>query len=146
MAVRKKALPAKNSVIGNTIESAVSNLAAALEKADKAVSVRSLESKKLMTETRRLKKRRLTQMGRKKRAIAADRKNSTADTRKAVKTATTELATTNKALLKSTAARRIVLDELSGLKVNQKRLSAYVKGIAAADRALAKSRKKKAGP
>jgi hypothetical protein len=145
MAVRKKALPAKNSVIGNTIESAVSNLVAALEKAGKAVSTRSQESRKLMIETRRLKKRRLTQMSRKKRAIAADRKNSTADTRKTVRTATAELTATNKALLKTTAARRIVLDELSGLKLNQKRLSAYVKGIAAADRALAKSRKKKTG-
>lgn len=143
MAARKKALPTRSVVIANTIESAVANLESALQKANAAVTARSIESKKLMTEARRLKKRRLAQLGRKKRAMAANKKDSTAATRKAVKTTTSELAATNKALVKSTAARRTVLQELSDLKESQKKLKVYVKGIIAADRTLAKPKRKR---
>ena len=82
-------------------------------------------------------------MGKKKRAIAADKKNSTVDSRKAVRTITSELNTTSKALEKATASRQAVLEELSGLKQSQKSLSGYVKGIYAADRAIARASKKK---
>jgi hypothetical protein len=82
-------------------------------------------------------------MGKKKRAIAADKRNSTAESRKAIKTITSELAATSKALLKATTVRQGVLEELSGLKESQKMLSAYVKGIYAADRVIARSKKKK---
>jgi len=81
-------------------------------------------------------------MGRKKRAIAADRKNHTADSGKLVRTATSELAATDKALLKTTAIRQSVLAELSGLKESLKMLSVYVKGINAADRQLAMKNKR----
>jgi hypothetical protein len=142
MAVAKKTI-AKNSAIASSIETSVYNLEVALEKADKAVAVKSAESKKLLTEARRLKKRRATLMGKKKRATAANRKNSTGETRKLLKSVTSELAATNKVLLKSTAARQAVLEELSGLKESQKTLAAYVKGITAANRAMAKSKKKR---
>ena len=133
----------KNSVIANSIESSVYNLEDALEKANKAVTVRSAESKKLLNETRRLRKRRTTQMGKKKRAIAADKKNSTADSRKAVRTITSELTATGKLLLKATATRQAILEELSGLKESQKMLNGYVKGIYAADRVIARAKKKR---
>ena len=133
----------KNSVIANSIESSVYNLEDALEKANKAVTVRSAESKKLLNETRRLRKRRTTQMGKKKRAIAADKKNSTADSRKAVRTITSELTATGKQLLKATATRQAILEELSGLKESQKMLNGYVKGIYAADRVIARAKKKR---
>ena len=133
----------KNSVIAKSIESSVYNLEDALEKANKAVTVRSAESKKLLNETRRLRKRRTTQMGKKKRAIAADKKNSTADSRKAVRTITSELTATGKLLLKATATRQAILEELSGLKESQKMLNGYVKGIYAADRVIARAKKKK---
>lgn len=133
----------KNSVIANSIVTSVNNLEVALENANKAVTVRSAESKKLLNETRRLRKRRTTQMGKKKRAIAADKKNSTADSRKAVRTITSELAATSKASLKATATRQAILEELSGLKQSQKMLSGYVKGINAADRVIARSKKKR---
>ncbi len=144
MAVTKKKPLTKNSVIANSIESAVYNLEVSLEKADKAVTARSSESKKLLNESRRLRKRRATLMGKKKRAIAADKKNSTGDSRKAVRTITSELAATRKVLDKATTIRQAVLEELSGLKASQKILSAYVKGIYAADRAIARSKKKTA--
>lgn len=143
MATTNKKPVTKNSVIANSIESSVNNLEAALDKANKAVTARSAESKKLLNETRRLKKRRTTQMGKKKRAIAADKKNSTADSRKAVRAITAELTATSKALVKATATRQAVLEELSGLKQSQKMLNGYVKGIYAADRAIARSQKKK---
>jgi len=132
----------KNSVIANSIESSVNNLEVALENANKAVTVRSAESKKLLNETRRLRKRRTTQMGKKKRAIAADKKNSTVDSRKAVRTITSELTATSRDLVKATATRQAILEELSGLKQSQKMLSGYVKGIYAADRVIARSKKK----
>lgn len=143
MAVRKKKPVTKNSVIAKTIESSVSNLTDALEKVEKSVTVRSSESKKMMSETRRLKKRRQSQMGKKKRAIAAEKKNSSGDTRKAVRSIQSELVATNKALVKVTATRQIVLEELSGLKDSQKKLRAYAKGIAAADKQMARKPKRR---
>lgn len=142
MAASKKPVT-RNSVIASSIDSAVYNLEAALEKADKAVVVRSAESKKLLNESRRLRKRRTTQINRKKRAIAADKKNSTGDTRKAVRAVTSELNATNKAITKTSSARQAVLEELAGLKDSQKMLSGYVKGIYAADRAIERAKKKK---
>lgn len=134
---------ARNSVIANTIDTAVYNLETALEKANKAVTVRSAESKKLLNESRRLRKRHATQMNRKKRAIAAEKKNSSADTRKAVRVASSELNATKKAIQKTTTTRQAVLEELAALKESQKYLGAYVKGIYAADRMIAKASKKK---
>jgi len=143
MATTKKNPVTKNSVIAKSIESSVYNLEDALDKANKAVTAGSTESKKLLNETRRLRKRRTTQMGKKKRAIAADKRNSTVDSRKAIRTITSELTATSKALVKATATRQAVLEELSGLKQSQKMLSGYVKGISAADRVIARSKKKK---
>ena len=142
MAVKQKTPVTKNAVIANTIASSVSNLKLALEKADKAVSERSSESKKLMIETRRLRKRRIAQMGKKKRAIAANKKNPSVDSGKAVKAIKSELAATDKVIVKTTAMRQAVLEELSGLKQSQKTLSAYVKGLNAADRAAAVKNKR----
>jgi len=143
MATTKKNPVTKNSVIAKSIESSVYNLEDALDKANKAVTAGSTESKKLLNETRRLRKRRTTQMGKKKRAIAADKRNSTVDSRKAIRTITSELTATSKALVKATATRQAVLEELSGLKQSQKMLSGYVKGISSADRVIARSKKKK---
>ena len=143
MAAKKKKSVTKNSAITKIIDSSVTSLVTALENVDKAISAVSKESKKLLNETRRLKKRRTTQMGKKKRAIAANKKKSSGDSRKAVRSTKSELAATNKILAKVTAARQYVTEELSGLKESQKMLSAYVKGIDAADRKIAKSKKKK---
>ncbi len=143
MATNKKKPVTRNSVIANSIDTSVYNLEVALDNANKAVTVRSAESRKLLNEIRRLRKRRATQMGKKKRAIAADKRNSTVDSRKAVRTITSELNTTTKAIAKATPARQAVLEELSGLKNSQKMLNGYVKGISAADRVIARSKKKK---
>ena len=143
MAVTKKQPVPRNAVIANSISTAVYNLEIALEKANTAIVARSAESKKLMNESRRLRKRHIAQMNRKKRAIAAEKKNSTAEARKAVKVAISELNTTKKSIEKTTAARQAVLEELNGLKQSQKYVKAYVKGIYAADRMIASSNKKK---
>lgn len=142
MAAKKKISLVKNSAIANSIESSVSNLMTSLDKVDKAVAAGAKQSKSLMSEGRRLKKRRASLVGKKKRAVSANKKNSTGDSRKAVKAATSELATVSKDLAKSTAARSAVITELSGLKTSQKTLAAYVKGIVAADRVLARPKKK----
>jgi predicted nucleic acid-binding Zn-ribbon protein len=143
MAASKKKPVTRNSVIAKSIDTAVSNLEAALEKANKAVVVRTAESKKLLNESRRLRKRRMAQMNRKKRAVAADKKNSTGDTRKALRVVTSELNATNKAITKATTTRQAVLEELAGLKDSQKKLSGYMKVIYAADIAMERSKKKK---
>lgn len=144
MSARRKKSVTRNSVIAKTLESSVSNLVDALEKVDKAVTIRSSQSKKMMNETRRLKKRRLTQVGKKKRATVAVKKNSSADTRKALRSITSELSATKKALVKATVARQAVLEELSGLKESQKKLRAYVKGISVADRRMARPKRRRA--
>lgn len=144
MSARRKKSVTRNSVIAKTLESSVSNLVDALEKVDKAVTIRSSQSKKMMNETRRLKKRRLTQAGKKKRATVAVKKNSSADTRKALRSITSELSATKKALVKATAARQAVLEELSGLKESQKKLRVYVKGISVADRRMARPKRRRA--
>jgi hypothetical protein len=141
--VTRKKTVTKNSVIENTITSSISNLRLALENTNKAVADRTSESKTLMLESRRLKKRRIAQMAKKKREIAADRKNHTVDSGKAVRTATSELTATDRMIVKTTATRQAVLSELSGLKVSQKILAVYVKSINAADRALAAKKSKK---
>lgn len=142
MAASKKKPVTKNSAIAGSVETSVSSLETALDKVNKAVSANAKESKKLLSESRRLKKRRTSLMSKKKRAVAADKKNSSATSRKAVKATKSELTATNKVLVKTTAARQAVTEELSGLKDSQKKLSAYVKGIMAADRKLAKPKKK----
>jgi hypothetical protein len=149
MAVAKKKPATNNAAITNTIASSVSNLRTALESTGKAVSERTSASKKLMLETRRLKKRRIAQMSKKKRAVAANKKNQTVESGKAVKAVATEIAATDKLLVKTTATRQTVLAELSGLKENLKTLSAYVKGLNAAELSLArknKSRRRRAKP
>ena len=143
MAASNKKPLTRNSVIANSIDNAVYNLEVALEKVDKAVVVRSAESKKLLNESRRLRKRRTTQMNKKKRAIAVDKKNSTGDTRKAIRAITSELNATNKAITKASSTRQAVLEELAGLKDSQKMLSGYVKGIYATDLAIERAKKKK---
>jgi GTPase SAR1 family protein len=143
MAVTKKQPVAKNAVIANSINTAVSNLELALEKANKAIAARSAESKKLMNESRRLRKRHIAQMNRKKRAIAAEQKNSNVETRKAVKATIAELNATKKSIVKTTASRQAVLEELNSLKQSQKYVNAYVKGIYAADRVIERANKKK---
>lgn len=144
MSARRKKSVTRNSVIAKTLESSVSNLVDALEKVDEAVTIRSSQSKKMMNETRRLKKRRLTQVGKKKRATVAVKKNSSADTRKALRSITSELSATKKALVKATVARQAVLEELSGLKESQKKLRAYVKGISVADRQMTRPKRRRA--
>ena len=142
MAAKKRATVTKNSVIANSIEASVATMMTSLNKVDKAVAVSAKESKKLLAESRRLRKRRASLLGKKKRAIAANKRNSTGDTRKAVKSTKAELAKVTKEAAKSTAARAAVTTELAGLKSSQKELAAYVKGIAAVDRKLAKPKKK----
>ena len=133
----------RNSVLTKTIDTSVYNLEIALDKANKAVTARSAESKKMLNESRRLRKRRITLTNKKKRAVAADKRTSTADSRKLIRTITSELNTAKKQLDKTTTARQAVLEELSGLKASQKMLNGYVKGIYATDLAIERAQKKK---
>ena len=67
MAASNKKPVARNSVIANSIDTAVYNLETALEKVNKAVAVRSAESKKMLNESKRMRKRHSTQINRKRR-------------------------------------------------------------------------------
>jgi len=141
MAAKKKVV-VKSAAIERTLETSVDNLVTALEKADKAIKSRSAESKKLVTESRRLRKRRLTWINKRKRAVAAEKKNSTVETRKVVRTIDAEKTAIRKDLVKATSARQTVLSELSGLKASQKKLSGYVRGINATDKQIAKPKRR----
>jgi hypothetical protein len=141
MAAKKKVL-VKSASIEKTIATSVANLVDALEKADKAIQSRAAESKKMLVSGRRLRKRRAALLNKKKRAVAAEKKNSTVETRKAVKTITSELVSTGKETAKVTAARQVVLAELTGLKASQKKLSGYVRGINTTDKQIAKPKRR----
>ena len=82
-------------------------------------------------------------MNKKKRAVAADKRTSTADSRKLIRSITSELNATKKQLDKTTTSRQAVLEELAGLKSSQKMLNGYVKGIYATDLAIERAQKKK---
>ena len=143
MPARKKKPVVKSAAVEKIVNTSVDNLEQALSKCNAAIKSRSAESKKLLNELRRLRKRRTVGMGKKKRATTADKRQSTADTRKAVRSLTSELAATNKTISPTVAKRSVVLAELSGLKASQKRLSGYVKGIASTDKAIARPKKRK---
>jgi hypothetical protein len=133
----------KAAALDKKILSATDALTSACDDANKAVVKRAAEGKKLLAEVRRhlRKKRALT-----KRAATANnklKKESNAENRKALAAVTKELKVADTALAKARANKKAILEELALLKAAAKRLNAYTKAIATADKALNKPVKKK---
>ena len=133
----------KAAALDKTINAATDSLTNACSSAETAVTKKAAEAKKLLVEVKRHLKKKTTLTKRSKTATAKLKKDTNAANKKAVAAVTKELNATKTALDKARASKAVVLTELGALKAASKRLTAYTKAIAAADKVLHKPVKKK---
>ncbi len=133
----------KAAALDKTINASTDSLTKACDNAATSVTKKSAEAKKLTAEVKRHTKKKATLTKRNKTAAAKLKKESNAANKKAVTAVAKELKTTKVALDKARASKAVVSTELSALKSAAKRLTAYTKAIAAADKVLNKPAKKR---
>jgi len=133
----------KAAALDKTINASTESLTKACGNAATAVTKKTAEAKKLLAEVKRHTKKKTTLTKRSKTAAAKLKKDTNAANKKAVATVAKELKATKAALDKARASKAVVLTELAALKAASKRLTAYTKAIAAADKALNKPAKKR---
>ena len=141
MAKAKKSI-AKSSAVDKLLAGAIDKLTEANAKCGKAVASRSKDAKKFATAVKRLAKRKATLLKRKKTASNRVKKDSNTDNKKALRAVIKDLAATNRDLGKARKVKAANTAELSPLKAANRRLTAYTKGIAAADKVINKPKKK----
>jgi len=141
MAVNKKPV-IKNTALVKVIDTSLTNLETATTNGVKALALATKKSKQSSTEGRRLNKKRVTLIKRRKTAVAKAKKDPDAANKKVLKTVDKELAAIRKEVAKNKIVKAANFEELSGLRVSCRRLAAYMKTLAAADRALNKPKKK----
>ena len=132
----------KSSALNKTIDAATSSIETASNDASKAVDKVTSDAKKLTAEVKRHTKKRSTLTKRKKTTAARQKSNPNAENRKALAAVVKELKTTISAQDKARTNKAKTTDELTALRDASKKLNAYSKAIAAADRALNKPKKK----
>lgn len=140
MAVSKKII--KNSALTKVIVSSLTNLEAATIAGSKALLHATKKSKQSSTEGKRISKKRITLIKRRKAAATKSRNNPIAANKKALNIIDKELADTRKAAAKNKSARAVLFEELSGLRINCRRLIAYNKALTVTDKILNKPKKK----
>jgi len=132
----------KNAALAKVVDSSVANLEAAATNGAKALAVATKKSKQSSAEGKRLSKKRITLMKRSKSAGAKAKKDPVAANKKALATVNKELAAIRKAAAKNKTVRVANFEELSGLRISCRRLAAYTRVLAAADKVLNKPKKK----
>ena len=132
----------KSSALNKTIDAATSSIESASNDAGKAVAKVTSDAKKLTAEVKRHTKKRSILTKRKKAATTKQKSNPNAANRKALATVVKELKSTISAQEKARTNKTKTTEELNGLRDASKRLNAYSKAIAAADRVLNKPKKK----
>ena len=145
MAGKKHAI-AKSAAVTKNIEAALVALGTACSAGDRAVATRSKVGKSLATATKRLSKKRATLAKRKRLAAKRAKATPSGETRKALRAAVKELATTKVQLSKASVAKGANAVELAALKGAQRRASAYAKAIVKAEAALAKTATRRPKP
>ena len=140
MAILKKTI--KNAALAKVIDSSLTNLEAATANGSKALALATKNNKQLSAEGKRLSKKRIALIKRRKTAAAKAQKDPIAANKKALSAVDIELAAIRKAAAKNKVVKAAIFEELSGLRVSCRRLSAYNKAISAADRVLNKPKKK----
>lgn len=140
MAAKKKKI-AKSAAVEKNLATAMDKLATACTEGDAAVASRAKDSKKLLSQVRRLSKRKATLQRKKQTAKRKVDKDPSADTRRNLREVTKDLAATTKELAKARAAKAANALELSALKAAHKRANAYQKAISKIDKQLSKPRK-----
>jgi len=133
----------KATALDKTINASVEALTKASSAADVAVAKKAAEAKKMLAEIRRHLKKKATLTKRNKTASEKLKKDASAVNKKAVAAVVKDLKVTNAALTKVRTSKAAVLAELASLKLASKRLNAYTKAIAAADKVLNKPAKKR---
>jgi hypothetical protein len=141
MVVKKKSV-VKNIALVKVLDTALANLDMATTNGAKVLALATKNSKQSALEGRRLSKKRVTLIKRRKAAAAKAQKDPVAANKAALKAVDKELAAIRKAAAKNRTVKAANFDELSGLRTSCKRLNAYTKAIAAADKALNKPKKK----
>lgn len=141
MAKAKKSI-AKSAAQEKGLGDALEKLAATYTAGDAAVASRSKDGKKFAAEVKKLSKRKATLTKKKKTATNRAKKEASKDNKAALRGALKDLKAVAKDLTKAQAVKKANATELSGLKATQKRLTAYTKAIAQADKALNKPKKK----
>ena len=134
----------KGAALENAIASSTNGLAAAFEAGTKAVESRSLEAKKHLAENKRLTKKRAILVKRKKTTTNKINKDpGSVESKKVLRGIEKEISDITKTIAKLKPQKDANSAELATLKSCLKRATAYVKGIAQADKALNTPKKKK---
>ncbi len=138
----KKKTVVKNASLAKVIDTALDNLEKANANGAKALANATKKGKKLSAEAKRLGKKRKTLNNRRNSAAAKAKKYPVVANRNALKKVARELADVRKAVAKNKPVKAANFGELSGLRISCRRLAAYGKALAAADKALNKPKKK----
>ena len=140
----QKAKPViKAAALDKKINSSMEALSNASASTALAITKKAVEAKKLTAEVKRHSKKKMTLTKRNKTATTKNKKLPNAANKKAAAAVVKELNSTKAALDKSRANKAVVTTELAALRAAAKRLNAYTKAIAAADKVLNKPVKKK---
>jgi len=142
MVARKKTLISSTQFV-NTIDTSVERLDEVLNKGEVAVAKRSKNSIQQLALIRRLKKKKQTLQNRKTRATAKQKKSPSAENAKLIRISGREIESIKKQLTRATALRQANLAELSVLRANLRRASAYVKAINSAEKKLNKPKRRR---
>ena len=102
----------------------------------------TIKGKNLSAEAKRLGKKRKTLNNRRNSAAAKAKKDPVVANRNALRKVARELADVRKAVAKNKPVKAANFGELSGLRISCRRLAAYGRALAAADKALNKPKKK----
>ena len=141
MAAKKKPIIRSTQFV-NTIDTSVERLNEALNKGKVAVAKRSKDSLQQLALIRRLKKKKQALLNRKTRATAKQKKTPSAEIAKQIRDSRREIKSFKKQLTKATAFRQANLAEVSVLRANLRRVSAYVRAINSAEKQLNKQKKR----
>ncbi len=133
----------KAAALNKTISASIDSLTKACSDAVTAVAKKTAEAKKLTSEIKRHVKKKTTLTKKSKTAAAKLKKDTNTANKKAAATVVKELKSTKAALDKARASKAVVLTELASLTAASKRLTAYTKAIAVADKTLNRPAKKR---
>ncbi len=141
MAKAKKSI-AKSAAQAKGLGDALVKLAATYAAGNAAVTSRTKDGKKFAATVKKLSKRKATLTKKKKTATNRVKKEANKDNKAALRGILKDLKTVGKDLTKAQAVKKANATEMGDLKVTQKRLTAYTKAIAQADKVLNKPKKK----
>ena len=140
--ITKKKPMIRSAQFVSTIDTSVERLNEALVKGEFAVAKRSKDSLQQLALVRRLKKKKQVLLNRKSRATTKQKKAPSAEIAKQIRDSGREIKSIKKQLTKATALRQANLAELSVLRVNLRRASAYIRAINSAEKQLNKKKKR----